>query len=99
MNEYEKLYYEFYGFEFSYGSGHISKSKPMTWYRTKYLPKECGNGDEVPIFVKCRKCKEYMIFEKGWFKCSKCGARMKEQTALRQLDRENMEFEYETIWA
>lgn len=100
MDEFEKLYNEIFGFEFSYGSGHLSKSKPVSWYRVKLTPLEKNNGGDVPMFVRCRKCGEYMNFKEGWYECEKDKVRVKEKTLYSQLGRENQEFdkEYEEIW-
>lgn len=89
------------GFLFHYNK-RISKSKLITKEDMKNVPTEKGNIDK--IFVVCRKCDEFMNFTdgpdilEGYWVCPCCGAKMKEQTAYMQLDRENNEFlnEFET---
>ena len=99
-NEYEEIYGgetdEPAGFEFTYGKGHISKSKPISEDAVGKLHLEHANSDL--IFVRCRTCGGYMEFNEGlnmfdsYWRCPQCGARVREATAYTQLERENAAF-------
>ena len=100
--EYEKLYkqYKHSGFEFGYGT-RIGKSKVIFEDVIK------RNHDDIPLFVKCNKCNEYMDFHQGqtdildgkWI-CPVCGKSVRERTVYGQLERENVNDnnEYEEIY-
>ena len=100
MDEYDYLYQENYGFEFTFYGTRVGRSKPLSWYRVKLIPDGKGNGDDVPLFVKCKKCGSYMNFSVGWYQCESCGKRIKERTLFTQLDRETreQEKEYDEYW-
>lgn len=101
MDDYGYLYDNIYGFKFTfYGTG-VGKSKILSRNEVEKIPDECSNGDETPLFVKCKNCNEHMKFSEGWFQCKICGKRIKEKTLLIRLSKENQEFEdeeYEEIW-
>lgn len=91
MDEYKKLYYEFYGFEFLYHKNRLSKSRPMSADEVMDISERCRNTDTTPIFVKCRDCDEYMEFDGKWYSCKNCGSRIKERTVYSKLDQESQE--------
>lgn len=64
--EYEKLYEHLQrsGFEFGY-STRIGKSKIIFEESIKNIPSSKRNHDNIPLFVKCNKCDEYMDFQQG----------------------------------
>lgn len=103
--DYEKALKQVYGFLFKRYESKISKSKVLTYYQCKRIPKGKSNKDEVPLFVICHKCNEYMDFVEdcGYFKCATCKRRVKEMTLFAQLGRENESFRfgvdnYEDFW-
>lgn len=95
--EYEKLYeqYKHSGFEFGY-STRIGKSKIIFEENIKSIPSSKRNHDDIPLFVKCNKCDEYMDFQQGktvvldgrWI-CPVCGNNVRERTVYNQIEREN----------
>ena len=101
------------GFEFTYGSRHLGKSKPISQSEMGRIePTKCGNQDDVPLYVRCRKCGAYMDFTNGptgmmdgkWI-CPTCGVGVRERSVFNQLERENEEFlndmdsdDYDEYW-
>ena len=87
------------GYEFTYSNRHISKSRRISLEDMVSLTSTKHNKDEYPMFVKCGTCGQYMDFQEGntelmsgkWV-CKTCGVGMKEETAYKQLDRENYAF-------
>lgn len=106
--EYEKLYeqYKHSGFEFGY-STRIGKSKIIFEENIKSIPSSKRNHDDIPLFVKCNQCDEYMDFQQGktdvldgrWI-CPVCGNNVRERTVYNQIERENFNdnYEYEEIY-
>ncbi len=108
MTKYKDEYYDIYenleesGFEFSYKNQRLGRSKPIAKSAIDKLDPSKHNNDDIPLFVKCRHCEEYMDFEEGpngmldgkWT-CPDCGSRVRERTAYSQLERENEEWENE----
>lgn len=89
MDYYGYLYDEIYGFKFVYNWGKVGKSKVMSRSEVEDLPDSKSNGDDTPLFVKCKSCNEFMDYDDGWFECERCGSRVKERTLFNQLDCEN----------
>ena len=93
--EYEKLYEHLQrsGFEFGY-STRIGKSKIIFEESIKNIPSSKRNHDNIPLFVKCNKCDEYMDFQQGktdvldgrWI-CPVCGNNVRERTVYNQIER------------
>lgn len=101
IQEYDAIYKNFYGFEFICYKHGVGKSKSLSFDEVEKIPSNKGNGDETPIFVKCKNCGEYMNYFNGYFNCEKCSRRIKEGTLFSQLEKENKEFEdndYEEYW-
>lgn len=107
MKSYEDEYKDLYGqledsgFEFEYTS-RLGRSKPIFKENIDELDPSKHNNDEIPLFVKCCSCGEYMDFTQGSNKmmdgkwtCPSCGKRVKERSAYDQLERENEEWEHE----
>ena len=91
MDEYERLYNVFYGFEFVYSGKRIGKSRSVRAEEVMDIPKSCWNSYESPVFVKCRCCDEYMEFDGKWYSCKNCGSRVKERTVYTKIDQESQE--------
>ncbi len=101
-NEYDEIYEpdKSYGFEFNYSKKHLGKSKSMSKNDiSKIDSSKHNNDDEFPLFVKCKGCNIHMDFMKGplgvvdsWWICPLCGARVKESTVYRTLEKENEEW-------
>lgn len=108
MTKYYDEYREIYGqiddsgFVFEYRNQRLGRSNPIFRDDIDRLDSSKHNNDEVPLFVKCHHCNEYMDFETGpngildgrWI-CPICGSRVRERTAYNQLERENEEWENE----
>lgn len=85
-----------FGFKFNYNNHHVSTSKPMDDRTADELGEDYTNSQDM--YVYCKKCRAYMIYEAsndvlGRYICPGCGTKVKEETLLNQLDKENRLFE------
>lgn len=76
-----------YGLWFGYKNHKLSNSRLMEQDEMEWIDKSCTSQDHVYVF--CRKCSMYMIFEKSYYICKSCGAKLRETTVLRKLEKEN----------
>ncbi|MFI3115315.1 MAG: hypothetical protein R3Y12_04145 [Clostridia bacterium] len=94
------------GFEFTYFKGRLSNSKLI--YDFENIEMNKRNTDDIPLFVKCKECDEYMDFEIGildsldgkWI-CPFCQSNVSEEKIYSKLNYENetnhLLFEDDTI--
>ncbi len=88
------------GFVFGYeDSDGLGKSQFLDSDSVGAIRSEKHNNDDVPLFVKCNACGEYMDFhtgEKGkldgYWSCPTCQAQVKEVVVYEKLDQENQEY-------
>ena len=96
--EYEDIFAQYVGagFIFTYFRKHLSRSKVVFREETTEIDNSKHNRDSTPLYIKCKSCQVLMDYKtetdknlNGWWVCSSCGARVKETTVYRQLEREN----------
>lgn len=85
-----------FGFKFNYNHHRVSTSKPMDDRVADKLGEDYTNSSDM--YVYCVECGMYMMYEEsndilGRYVCSRCGKKVKEETLLNQLERENRKFE------
>ena len=100
-DEYEEIYgqYEGSGFLFAYAGGKIGRSVSLPKGEVDKIDARKRNKDDVPLFVRCSTCGEYMDFSPGpenlmdgtWV-CPTCKATVKESAPYRKLSKENDRF-------
>lgn len=99
-DEYQEIYeqYDGSGFEFTFNpdNRYLGASRSIFKDSIKLINPICRNNDDVPLFVRCKKCNQYMEFQEGlkdeldgWWICPTCNARLKEITVYNRLEREN----------
>lgn len=87
------------GFMFTYGNAKLSKSKPISEDECNLILKNKRNTDDIPLYVKCKHCHQFMNFVIGpnncldgkWI-CSNCNIKVREKTIYSQLERENEKY-------
>lgn len=88
------------GFWFNYKNHHLSRSKEIGYLDMQKISESCCCcEDGVNLYVHCDKCDTFMEFFvggsdvmlDGFWKCPKCGTRVKQRTVYFQLDKENLE--------
>ena len=91
------------GFVFDF-DGQLSNSKVIFADEISEIEDAKRNNDEVPLFVWCSHCSEYMDFNQGEFdeldgnwKCGSCDATVDESEIYEQIDSEN-NTEYEDLY-
>ncbi|MBP5593928.1 MAG: hypothetical protein J6Y02_01005 [Pseudobutyrivibrio sp.] len=97
---YEVAYEETYGFKFEYGE-ELSESIPMSKEEVKKIDKLYVNRDEsVPLVVKCTSCGKFMTYDSVYeiWICRNCNKKVKAMEVYEQLDKENLENDYEDYW-
>ena len=97
---YEVAYEETYGFKFEYGE-ELSGSIPMSKDEIRKIGLEYVNKDEsVPLVVKCSDCERFMTYnsvDEIWI-CRNCSKKVRAMEVYEQLDKENLENDYEDYW-
>ena len=99
-DEYQEIYeqYDGSGFEFTFNpdNRYLGASRSIFKDSIKLINPICRNNDDVPLFVRCKKCNQYIEFQEGlkdeldgWWICPTCNARLKEITVYNRLEREN----------
>ena len=102
-DEYQEIYERFdgSGFEFVYNpkNRYLGASRSIYKDSVKLIDPICRNNDDIPLFVNCKDCNEYMEFQEGpkdeldgWWVCPQCDSRLKEITVYNRLERENAKF-------
>lgn len=96
-DEYDLLYEQFYGFEFEFWVTDIRKIRSMRRTEVEAIDrhKTIRDTTQVPIFVKCEPCDEYMDYDEGFFRCPKCKKEVEEMQLYELMD-ENLD--YEEYW-
>ncbi len=88
--------YQESGFKFVYSKRHLSKSKMI--FKKELDEIDAAKKNDDLMVVWCKNCKTYMdhgrgatIFD-GFYRCPVCGAKVRESTTYRQLEKENTIF-------
>ena len=76
-----------YGLWFGYKNHKLSNSRLMEQDEMKWIDPSCCNSDNMYVF--CRECEAYMLYNNGHYICKSCGVKLRESTALRKLEKEN----------
>ncbi len=98
MNLFDEIYdkYKGSGFEFTYKNKKLSGSKTIFKKDVIKIDQSKRNNDEIPMFIKCENCNNYMDFKVGkndnldgkWV-CPSCSSEVKERSVYVKLNNEN----------